>query len=123
MDQIMKNVVYIEIGNTSRELETKQSSFTKTKKKYVWELFVKETRGFPIEEVSFNINMSNVNAKPIRIRNAPFAFESRGTFSFRCHVTIKLKNKDYPELMTVYHIDVEPGNHSKKVPLKKKHIK
>lgn len=46
---MLKSIVYIEIGNTSRELETKQSMFTKTKKKYVWELFVKQPRNFPIE--------------------------------------------------------------------------
>ena len=36
-----KSTVYIEIGNTSRKLETKKSIFTKTQKKYAWELFVK----------------------------------------------------------------------------------
>lgn len=54
---MMKSIVYIEIGNTSRALETKQSAFTKTKKKYIWELFVKQPKHNPIEEVSFNINM------------------------------------------------------------------
>ena len=57
--QLLKSIVYIEIGNTSRELATKQSHFSKTKKKYVWELFAKETKNFKFEEVSFNINMGN----------------------------------------------------------------
>ena len=64
--------------------------------------------------------MGERTAKPIRIRNAPFTFESRGTFSFGCEVSIKLKNKDYPELVSIYRIDIEPGYHSKKVALKKK---
>ena len=92
----MKSIISVEIGNTSRLLETKQSAFTKTKKKYIWELFVKQPKRSPIQEVSFNINMGESGAKPIRIRNAPFTFESRGTFSFACEVTVKLKNKQYP---------------------------
>ena len=64
--------------------------------------------------------MSNPNAQPIRIRNPPFLFESRGTFSFACRVTIKPKNSEYMEFSTIYRIDIEPGYHSKKVPLKKR---
>lgn len=44
----MKSIVYVEIGNTSRQLETKQSAFTKTKKKYNWEVFVKQPKNFGI---------------------------------------------------------------------------
>ena len=35
-EQMLKSIVYIEIGNHSRELPTKQSHFSKTKKKYIW---------------------------------------------------------------------------------------
>ena len=56
---MLKSIVYIEIGNHSRELPTKQSHFSKTKKKYVWEIFVKEPKNFKFEEVGFDINMGN----------------------------------------------------------------
>ena len=36
VETMMKSIVYIEIGNTSRLLQTKQSHFSKTKKKYNW---------------------------------------------------------------------------------------
>lgn len=84
IERMMKSIVYIQIGNTSRELETKQSAFTKTKKKYIWQLFVKQPKNFQLEEVGFNINMGEPAAKPIRVRNSPYTFESRGTFSFAC---------------------------------------
>ena len=45
---MMKSIISVEIGNTSRLLETKQSAFTKTKKKYIWELFVKQPKRSPI---------------------------------------------------------------------------
>jgi hypothetical protein len=32
----MQSIVFVEIGNTSVELQTKQSAFTRTKKKYNW---------------------------------------------------------------------------------------
>jgi len=70
--------------------------------------------------VGFNINMGDTNSKPVKVRNAPFTFESRGTFSFACEITIKPKNKEYADLVAVYRIDVEPGYHSKKLALKKK---
>ena len=38
---MLDSIVYIEVGNRSIELETKKSMFTKTKKKYNWEIFVK----------------------------------------------------------------------------------
>lgn len=34
--RMMQSIVFVEIGNTSVELPTKQSPFTKTKKKYMW---------------------------------------------------------------------------------------
>jgi len=37
--RMMQSIVFIEVGNNSVELATKQSAFTKTKKKYNWELF------------------------------------------------------------------------------------
>lgn len=117
---MMKSIVYIEIGNTSRELQTKQSIFTKTKKKYIWELFVKPPRNFPLQEVGFNINMGDSSSRPVKIKNGPFVFQSRGTFSFACEIVIKPKNKEYGELVSVYRIDVEPGVHSKIIALKKK---
>ena len=64
--------------------------------------------------------MGEPSSKPVKIRNAPFVFESRGTFSFACEITIKPKNKEYGDLTAVYRIDVEPGYHSKKLALKKK---
>lgn len=50
----------------------------------MWELFAKEKPNFKFEEVSFNINMGDPNSKPVKVKNAPFVFESRGTFSFSC---------------------------------------
>lgn len=120
IENMMKSIVYIEIGNTSRELATKQSAFTKTKKKYTWELFVKPARGFPVDEVSFNINMGDRDSRPVRVRNAPYTFESRGTFSFDCEIIIKPKNNEYGPLTAIYRIDIEPGYHSRKVALRKK---
>lgn len=38
---MLESIVYIVIGNTSKQLETKKSPFTKTKKKYNWQLFAK----------------------------------------------------------------------------------
>lgn len=70
--------------------------------------------------MAFNINMGDSNAKPVRIKNAPYVFESRGTFSFACEITIKPRSKEYGELVSVYRIDVEPGTHSKIIALKKK---
>jgi hypothetical protein len=64
--------------------------------------------------------MGEPSAKPVKIKNAPFTFESRGTFSFACEITIKPKNKDYGELLSVYRIDVEPGTHTKIIALRKK---
>jgi hypothetical protein len=94
--------------------------FTKTKKKYTWELFVKQPRNFPIEEVSFNINMGDNTSRPVKIRNQPFTFESRGTFSFACEITVKPKNKEYADMIDVYRINVEPGTHTKVIALRKK---
>ena len=37
--RMMQSIMFIEVGNNSVELATKQSAFTKTKKKYNWELF------------------------------------------------------------------------------------
>ena len=64
--------------------------------------------------------MGERDAKPIRVTHAPFTFESRGTFSFSCEITIKPRNKDYAPITSVYRIDVSPGNHSKIIALKKK---
>jgi hypothetical protein len=47
-------------------------------------LFAKQPKNFIIDEVSFNINMGDPSSKPVKVRNAPFVFESRGTFSFAC---------------------------------------
>jgi hypothetical protein len=64
--------------------------------------------------------MGDSSSKPVRIRNAPFVFESRGTFSFACEITVKPKNKDYADIVDVYRINVEPGTHTKVIALKKK---
>jgi hypothetical protein len=64
--------------------------------------------------------MGDVSSKPVRIKNAPFTFESRGTFSFACEITIRPRNKEYADLTTVYRIDVSPGNHFQRIALKKK---
>ena len=88
-------MVYVEIGNHSKELATKRSAFTSTKIKYRWELFAKEPKNFKFEEVTFNINMRNPDSIPIRVVSAPFVFESRGTFSFSCEIKIKPRNKEY----------------------------
>lgn len=68
----------------------------------------------------FNINMGNRNSVPIKVTHAPFVFESRGTFSFSCEITIKPKNKDYAPITAVYRIDVTPGSHSKFISIRKK---
>ena len=93
LEKMLKSIVYIEIGNTSSEIPTKQSAFTRTKKKYAWELYVKKPKGFEFEEVLFDINMGNQQAKPISVRNAPYSMQNKGTFSFSCEVTIKPKNR------------------------------
>jgi hypothetical protein len=64
--------------------------------------------------VGFNINMGDSNSRPVKVKNAPFVFESRGTFSFACEITVK------PDLIDVYRINVEPGTHTKLIALKKK---
>jgi hypothetical protein len=38
---MLESIIYIEVGNRSMELDTKKSMFSKTKKKYNWEIFVK----------------------------------------------------------------------------------
>ncbi len=38
---MVKSVVYIEIGNTSELINTKKSMFTKIKRKYNWQFYVK----------------------------------------------------------------------------------
>lgn len=38
---MLRSIVYVEIGNKSRQLETKKSHFSQTKVKYNWEVFVK----------------------------------------------------------------------------------
>lgn len=43
-NRMMQSIVFVEIGNNSAEIQTKQSPFTKTKKKYNWEVFVVEPR-------------------------------------------------------------------------------
>lgn len=86
----------------------------------MWEIYVKEPRNFKLEEVGFNINMGNRDATPVRVTSKPFTFESRGTFSFTCEITIKPKNREYDTLVAVYRIDVTPGTHSKTIALKKK---
>ena len=43
---MLDSVVMVEIGNRAIELDTKKSHFSKTKKKYMWELFAKEKPGF-----------------------------------------------------------------------------
>lgn len=64
--------------------------------------------------------MGEPSSKPIRVRNPPYTFESRGTFSFACEITIKPRNKEYEETKAIYRIDIEPGYHSKKIALRKK---
>lgn len=64
--------------------------------------------------------MGDSTSKPVRIRSQPFVYESRGTFSFACEITIKPKNKEYADLIDVYRINVEPGTHTKVIALKKK---
>jgi hypothetical protein len=64
--------------------------------------------------------MGDPSSKPVKVRNTPFVFESRGTFSFACEINIKPKNKEYGDLTAVYRIDIEPGYHCKKLALKKK---
>ena len=64
--------------------------------------------------------MGNNESKPVRVRSSPFTFESRGTFSFSCEITIKPKNNEYAPLTVIYRISVDPGTHSKIVALKKK---
>lgn len=64
--------------------------------------------------------MGEVNSKPIKVRQAPFIFESRGTFSFACEITIKPKNKEYADIIDIYRINIEPGVHTKIIALKKK---
>lgn len=90
---MLDSVVMIEIGNRCVELETKKSHFAKTKKKYMWELFANEKNTFKFDEVAFDINMGDPYSKPVRVRNGPFVFESRGTFSFSCEITIRPRNK------------------------------
>jgi len=46
---MLDSVVLVEIGNRSTEVETKKSHFSKTKKKYNWELFVNEKPGFKFD--------------------------------------------------------------------------
>jgi len=82
--RMMQSIVFVEVGNSSIELRTKQSPFTKTKKKYNWELFVIEPRNLYFEYVEFNINMGEPNARPVRVRSPPWVYESRGTFGFSC---------------------------------------
>lgn len=53
--------------------------------------------------------MGERDSKPVKVNRAPFTFESRGTFSFSCEITIKPKNKDYAPLTSIYRIDVTPG--------------
>lgn len=48
LERMLKSIVYIEIGNTSSEIPTKTSAFTKTKKKYAWEIYVKKPKGFEL---------------------------------------------------------------------------
>lgn len=48
---MMDSIVFIEVGNTSVLLNTKQSFFTSIKKKYKWELFVEETNNFRFHSV------------------------------------------------------------------------
>ena len=81
---MMDSIVFVEVGNTATLLSTKESSFTKTKKKYSWELFVVETHNFKFESVEFNINMGNAEAKPVKVKQAPWTFLNRGTFEFGC---------------------------------------
>ena len=64
--------------------------------------------------------MGDSSSKPVKLRNAPFVFESRGTFSFACEITIKPKNKEYADIIDIYRINVEPGCHTKVIALKKK---
>lgn len=46
---MLSSIVKIEVGNNSTLLQTKQSIFTTTKKKYNWQLYVKEPKNFAIE--------------------------------------------------------------------------
>ena len=64
--------------------------------------------------------MGDSSSKPVKLRNAPFVFESRGTFSFACEITIKPKNKEYADKIDIYRINAEPGCHRKVIALKKK---
>ena len=73
-ETMLKSIVYIEVGNNSKELATKQSHFSKTKKKYMWELYVKDKSNFKFEEVLFNINMGESTSKPIKVSSAPYTF-------------------------------------------------
>lgn len=66
--------------------------------------------------------MGNRDSVPVRVTHAPFVFESRGTFSFSCEIIIKPKNKDYAPITSIYRIDVEPGNHSKIIAVRRKKI-
>lgn len=66
--------------------------------------------------------MGNRDSVPIKVTHAPFIFESRSTFSFTCEITIKPKNRDYASIVSVYRIDVEPGNHSKIIAVRKKKV-
>jgi hypothetical protein len=42
----------------------------------------------------------------VRVKGAPFVFESRGTFSFTCEIIVKPKNKEYAPLSTIYRIKI-----------------
>jgi hypothetical protein len=70
--------------------------------------------------VGFNINMGDSNSRPVKVKKTPFVFESRGTFSFACEITVKPNNKEYADLIDVYRTNVEPGTHTKVIALKKK---
>ncbi len=56
---MLDSIILIEIGNRSIELQTKKSPFSKTKKKYMWQIFVKQKTNFKLEEVAFDVNMGN----------------------------------------------------------------
>jgi hypothetical protein len=59
--------------------------------------------------------MGEPNAKPIRIRSAPWVYQSRSTFAFSCEIRIIPKSNEYaPKTI------IAEGRHSHKVVLRKK---
>jgi hypothetical protein len=64
--------------------------------------------------------MGEPNAKPIRIRSAPWVYQSRSTFAFSCEIRIIPKSNEYAPKTIIYRIDIAEGRHSHKVVLRKK---